>query len=179
MNITDLISRSLEYYDSNNEKYKDKFEHVRYTKFKFSNIDIEYSMIYLYDDNKKEIYKSRIELIGVFLTNSNIWTWGWAIPTLQKNLTTIIRKIWNYGAELNNELNYLKMELITSRFKISDVIQLDMHISIAAYLSKKPLIYKYYKYINIDNFNNDTDVFIDNQKTSDQYNIYYIFLLDI
>ena len=37
----------------------------------------------------------------------------------------------------------VKTELITSKFEISDPIQIDMHLAIVSYLSKSPLIFNY------------------------------------
>lgn len=176
MDNISLITTALEYYDSSNEIYEKLLKTVTYVKFVLSENDIEKDMIILYDDKKREIIRSTYEIIGLYNTNSNTWTWAWAISSFRKNSTNIVRKIWNYGAVLDPSVKYLKTELITSRFRIADKIQLDIHASIAAYLSKNPLVYKYYIYMNPKK---DSEGFVHlNANKSDDYTIYYMFLLD-
>lgn len=174
-----LVPDSLEYYDKNVEKYSHLFTNIKYIKFVGGATDMDFSYIYFYDDDRKEILHSRYENIGVYNNKSHTWTWAWSVPRFYKNTTHIARKIINYGMELNPESNFLKTELITSRFRISNFIQLDMHIAIASYLSKKPIVYKFYSY---SSFRADVDGLFDitniptNEK--EEYTIYYLFLLD-
>ena len=96
----------------------------------------------------------------------------------QKNNTKIVRKLFNYGAELDPDVKYLKTELITSRFRVSDQIQLDIHIGIASYLSKIPLVYQHRLYIQ-QKVDSDSFLLIkDNELESENYTIYFMFLLD-
>jgi hypothetical protein len=61
-----------------------------------------------------------------------------------KNSTYLSRKLLNYGLDIDNEeLIQLKSELITSRFKIKNTLQLDIHLALAGYLCKNPIIYKH------------------------------------
>ena len=53
---TDLVVNALEYYDKNNEKYKDFFKSIKYIKFKVEENDLEHNKIIMYDKNKKEIF---------------------------------------------------------------------------------------------------------------------------
>ena len=177
-----IITDALEYYDKYHEKYRDIYLHINYISFELSKKDLEPNIIILYDSELKEIFRSRFERIGILDLKSQIWTWAWARSDLQKNETTIIRKILFYGTELNPDINYLKTELITSRFKITNKIQLDIFCAISAYLSKKPKIFKYKIYGNtkiinkkfIDIINPDISI-----KTENIYEVIsYIFLLD-
>jgi len=177
MNGINLVTDALAYYDANNDKYQNSFKNVRYTKFIAATSDMEHNIIIMYDNDKNEIYRSRYEIIGLFNKNSSSWIWGWAIPSFRKNNTHIVRKIFNYGADLDPESKFLKLELITSRFRIADPIQLDMHVSIASYISKKPLIYNHYVY----NEQNDSDLYDIKQNSenkSDKHTIWFMFLLD-
>ena len=176
-NNVSLITNSLEYYDKNNEKYHNIIKPIKYVKFIPSESDLKYSTIILYDKNKNELFRSKYEIIGLFNSNTNIWTWSWSITRFRKNDTHIARKIWNYGAELDPETEFLKMELTTSRFRIADLIQLDMHIALASYLSKQPFVYKHYLYLNSRDYTKDNDLYNIEEK-SDSYVIYYLFLLD-
>jgi len=169
----DIIKSALEYYDKNSETYKHKFDDAVYVEFiKFTN-DTEHNIIKLYDKNKELIFTSKFEVLGILAYN--VWMWGWAMPRLRKNTTSIIRKIFNYGAELDPENLVLKTELITSRFRISSPIQTDIHVGIASYLSKKPLIYKHYS--DIIYYTEQFSKIIKNPKKG-AYIIHYLFLLD-
>jgi len=178
---TDLVVNALEYYDKNNEKYKDFLKSIKYIKFKVEENDLEHNKIIMFDKNKKEIFTSRYEVIGLYSSVSNMWIWGWSLPQYKKNTTTIVRKLWNYGAELDVNSHFLKRELITSRFRISDPIQLEIHTAIATYLSKKPLIYKHtikYDTVKDEDFVPVLDQNINKYNETSDYNTYYMFILD-
>jgi hypothetical protein len=180
MNNTSVITESLEYYDKNCEIYKNFDKDFKYIKYENSDNDIEHNLIIFYDKNKKELFRTRYEVLGLFINETQTWIWGWAVSHFTKNTTNIVRKIFNYGAELNPESSFLKTELITSRFRISEYIQLEMHVSIGSYLSKKPLIYKYKVY---NNYFLSDDGFIDIAKNSapdksNKYSEYYLIILD-
>jgi len=182
VNDMTLIKNSFEYYDKNNEKIGNKFDKVNYISFEINQKDLEHDIIIFYDVNLKELFRSRIEKIGIFDKISKIWTWAWAVSSFKKNETNIVRKILQYGTELDPSTIFLKTELITSRFRISNKIQLDMHCAIASYLSKKKQIYKYTifnllklidnKYIDIINpdYSKNEDVTFELE--------YFVFLLD-
>lgn len=177
MEYISLVTTALEYYDTNNETYSNTFKNVNYTTFVKANNDMEHNMIIFYDKNKKELFRSKYEIIGLHNTDSNTWTWGWAIPNFKKNNTNIIRRLWNYGATLDPNAKHLKSELITSRFRVANDAQLDIHISMASYLSKTPLIYKHY---HTSHQHSDADGYlnINVDKTGQQYTTYFMFLLD-
>jgi hypothetical protein len=111
---------------------------------------------------------------------------------MKKKNTTILRKILNYGIELEPTNNFLKTELITSRFRVTNKIQLDIYSAIVSYLSKKPRIIRIKLFNNIklteDINDKKKSILIDvteplldkNKKSEDQYRYteYYLFLLD-
>lgn len=177
MDNISLVTTALEYYDENNQNYINTFNDAIYIKYVEAKTDMDHNMIVFYDKNKKELTRSRYEVIGRYNTSSNIWIWAWAIPYYKKNNTNIIRKIWNYGAVLDPSIKYLKTELVTSRFRIADSIQLDIHASIASYLSKNPLVYKYIEY-DIPTVDDEGYIQIKNMVQTENYTIYYMFLLD-
>jgi hypothetical protein len=174
-----LISDSLEYYDSNSEKYSELFKKIKYVKFIDVIKDMDHNIMFMYDSNKNEIMKSRYEIIGVYNNKSRTWTWAWAIPRFRKNTTHIARKIINYGMDLDPESRFLKTELITSRFRITNPIQLDIHAAIASYLSRQYVVYKYISYINFTvDANGLVDITNIPKNNADEYSVYYMFLLD-
>jgi hypothetical protein len=179
MDNISLVTTALEYYDENTEKYKNAFRKAKYIKFISEDNDLTHNSIVYFDKDKKELFRSRYELIGIYNSYTNVWTWAWSITELKKKNTNIIRKVWNYGAELDPDAKYLKTELITSRFAISNLIQTDIHVSVASYLSKIPIVYSHY--VNIETTekpyeeNNLVDI---TKNQSENYSIYYMFLLD-
>ena len=177
----DIITDALEYYDKYQEKYRDEYININYISLEISDKDLEHNVIIFYDSELKEIFRSHYERIGILDLKSQIWTWAWANPDLRKNETNIIRKILFYGTELDPSMHYLKIELITSRFKITNKTQLDIFCAISGYLSKKTKIFSYKIYGNpkiIDNKYVDI-INPDIKETDNTYElISYIFLLD-
>lgn len=177
MDNISLVRNALSYYDANKEKYKKIFLNDEYFKIIKNKLDNEHNTIILYDENKKEIYKSRYEIIGIYDFPNSLWTWGWSIVDLRKNTTTIIRKVLQYGLELDPEDNFIKIELINSRFRVSTRTQLDIHLAIASYLSKKPIIYELVLDENMEPQNTDEDA-IHPINVTDKSISYFLFLLD-
>jgi hypothetical protein len=186
MNTNDitLINNSFEYFDKNNDKYKDKFIDVMYINLERNDNDLDHSILHFYNKNLKLLFSYKFERLGIYDTKSQIWSWAWTIPYFKKNETNIIRKILHYGTELDNTSIFLKTELITSRFRITNNCQLDMHCAIASYLSKKSLIYKFRIFSNPeiieDKFFNILYPKYTYEKDMDEiYEItYYVFLLE-
>jgi len=178
-----IIKNALEHYDNNRDKYDDFLKQIKYTRLdKTYTKDIERPIIHFYDKDKKEIFMSRYEEIGVYSGSSKIWAWSWAIPDATKNVTYLARKILNYGLDIEREGDlvdnlFLRTELITSRFRIDNIIQLDIHVAISSYITKMPMIIPcvisddlettYDKYMYPD----DISVTLPN-------NIMFIFILD-
>lgn len=176
MDIISLVTNSLEYYDQNDENHKYILKTAQYVKFIKAETDMEHNVVVFFNEDKKEFFRSRYEIIGLYDSDSNVWAWSWTIPRFQKNNTNIARKILNYGVLLDPNIGALKTELITSRFRISHHIQLDIHVAIAAYISKNKLIYKHYNYISKTP---DVDGYLHIGETLEEaHTIYYMFLLD-
>lgn len=170
----ELIKNALNYYDKNNQKYEDKFKNVRYVSSDYSDSkDTEQTIKYFYDENFKLLFKSRCEYIGILNEKYGIWSWAWSIGFFKKNETNIIRKILLYGTELDPKSMFLKSELISSRFKITNKIQLDIHLAIVSYLSKKSIVFcQNYSTKIIDN------KYIDIFDITNDVSKIYLFLLD-
>ena len=190
-----LVKEALEYFDSNQYKQEELVRKLKYVEFIDSDKDFEHNQIILYDDEFNKLDKTRYEYIGSYDSTTMIWSWAWAIPTMKKKNTTILRKILNYGVELEPTNNFLKTELITSRFRVTNKIQLDIYSAIVSYLSKKSRIIRIKIFINTkiredidDKDDKKKSILIDvteplinkNVKSVDQYRYteYYLFLLD-
>lgn len=142
MNI-DIIKNALEYYDKNKEKYESFLKKCIYYRREIYEEENINDIFIFYDKDKKEIYRTEYEVLGLFDTDLMLWSWGWSNPNLDKKSTYLISKILNYGIKLSSGDYFLKSELITSKFKISTKIQLDIHSAIASYLSKKDFILEF------------------------------------
>lgn len=162
-NIISLIPMALEYYDLNTEKYRSLKKKIKSHRIITSKSNLKRNTIVLYDGEGKELLTSEFEVCGIYNDAYKLWAWAWSRPNFSKNMTTISRKILNYGFDLTStESTVLKTELITSRFKISSPVQIDIHLALASFLSKNPLIF---------------ELEMQKNKMSPR-NIFYLFLTD-
>ena len=177
-NSINYVANSLQYYDENIEKYGPFLKKAKYMKLFVGNNN-EPDYLQLYDAKKNKIVSSKYEVIGSFNNISHTWTWAWSLPHLKKSTISISKKIINYGIDLGPESLFLKTELITSRFRITNPIQLDIHIALASYLSKQKVVFKYKAYLEpIVDDDNMLDLQNEPSESPDYYVIYYMFLLD-
>jgi hypothetical protein len=134
MNIefTEFVKKNLYNYDESNIKYD---SYISSKDIEYIETTDESSLIY----NKKDKYYKSV--LGIFDNETKIWVWGWAIPKLKTFQNEIIRKLLIYGLDIDlMEKNdaifyYVKTNLINSRFKVKNNIQLDILLS----MSKKIL----------------------------------------
>lgn len=177
-NYIDIITNGLEYYDKNNEKFERIKSKMKYYKLSISKSDLDHSKITFFDKHKKKLFTSRYEIIGTYNKFTSTWIWAWSNPSFYKNTTYISKKILNYGIDIPPKHNdLLKMELITSRFQISNRIQIDLHVSLASYLSKNEFVFDIgYKDSYIADF---TEIKrFDESKDKEDFVAMYLFLLD-
>ncbi len=148
--LNTLIDKSFNFYDYQNNKYKEYLneDDITVTRdkniIKFNNLDKEF----------------KYELLGMFDNTTNIWMWGWMIPDFLYNETNLVRKLLNYGLKISpsiitpisDEKLYLKTQMVNSRFLLNGQFQLDLHLAIASYLVKDSIkfIYNKKKYLNKD-----------------------------
>jgi hypothetical protein len=141
-NYKTFITDSLSEYDKNMKEQHKLLKNAEYFQFTNSNDNTENDKITFYDDNNIKILEANYEVIGTYNALYALWTWAWGNPAFDKKWTRIITKILNYGFSLDPKKNYhLKLELVNSRFIISDQIQIDIHLAIASALSKIKYIY--------------------------------------
>jgi hypothetical protein len=140
MENKELIINALNYYDKNCENTNNIFKNVEYYSFVISKNDLEHSVLIFYDNDKKKLFESRFEVISVFLPKVDIWVWGWSLPLIRKNQSGLIKKVLNYGLDLDQNHKLLKSSLTTSRLKVDNNIQLDINIAIASYISKSKTV---------------------------------------
>jgi hypothetical protein len=135
MDFSDLIKKSLEYYDSQNDKNK---KYIENTKIIFSGEDNQISLI---DQDENILLDCNYEILGLFDNQTNVWLWAWLLPFLNSNDTIISRKLLDYALKLEPQSNsydhyYIKSQLLNSRITIEDSIELDIHLALSSYLIK-------------------------------------------
>lgn len=135
MDFSDLIKKSLEYYDSQNDKNK---KYIENTKIIFSGEDNKISLI---DQDENILLDCNYEILGLFDNQTNVWLWSWLLPFLNSNDTIISRKLLDYALKLEPQSNsydhyYIKSQLLNSRITIEDSIELDIHLALSSYLTK-------------------------------------------
>lgn len=142
MTPQELITTSLKYFDGLQENIKNYTKKFKYIKVTHAKNDLEYNKMHFYDENKKLVIESDYEILGIYFIKPGLWVWSWAVPTNYFNLANTSRKILNYGLDMvpNIEDLLIRSELITSRFRITNSIQLDIHLALAVYLSKIPFL---------------------------------------
>ena len=180
-----IVTEALEYYDKNNKQFNKVFAKVKYFKLINSNLDTEHNKIIFFDKNKQELFKSKYEMIGKYYNDSQTWIWAWSIPRYNKNTIYTIKKLLNYGIDIppTADIRFLKSELVTSRYRVTDLIQLDIHASLASYIAKIPMIFKFpvIPEINIRSRPRDQLIKVikeDELLEIEDYHINYMYLLD-
>jgi hypothetical protein len=179
-NFNPIIKNSLEYYDSFQPKIQEILNKIEYIKI-INGVNINDEYIF-YEKNDKPFFKSRIEILGMFVPQDNSWKWSWSIPFAKFHNTLISRKILEYAFTLNslNDL-YLKSTLINSKLLIKNQYQIDIYIALASMLSKKPFIIRLYLYPNI-NENVTEEIYyykdIINKPDKDKFISIYVMVID-
>ena len=142
-NFRVFITDSLEKYDKNNDFYDNMFKNIHSVKYIMNDSEIDYDQVLFYDKDGKKIIEANYEIAGTYFVKKMVWVWPWSDATYNKKLITKSKNLLLYGLKLSSEQNFsLKLELINSRFLISDPIQIDIHLAIASELSKNPCIFR-------------------------------------
>lgn len=119
---------------------------------------------------KKILLESSFEIMGLYLPKNNMWKWSWSIPSIHKKYTFISRKILEYAFNLHHTKEFpLRSDLINSKIKINNDLQLDIRIALSSYIGKQPLIFKFYNKIDDvqfkepENNNSQTEIFFNSK----------------
>jgi hypothetical protein len=130
-----VIRNSLEYYDSFQPKIQKILNKIEYIKV-INGINVNDEYVF-YDSNDKPFFKSKIEMLGMFIPQDNSWKWSWSIPFAKYQNTLISRKILEYAFTLDSSTDlHLKSTLINSKLIISNQYQIDIYLALASMLSK-------------------------------------------
>jgi len=167
-----IVSDALKYFDQCNEKYKRLADSIKYWhQLDKSPADTDTSpRIFVFTDGeKKEVFRSRVEMLGRY--NNFLWEWGWCLADMPNSYLKTIRTVLLYGTDIDTfthkKNKFLKSELTTSHYKITDVTQIEIHCAIAMYLSKKKLVIP----VNLKQHTIDFSDF-------PQHDTFYMFIMD-
>lgn len=174
-NFSQLVMNAFDYFDTNKEKYEGLSKKFKYYRPEYYDNDVDQNYIHFFDKSQKEIFKSKYAIIGQYFISSKTWIWAWAVPKLSKKETIFARKILNYGFDLTSENITLKTALITSRFRITNLVQLEFYLALSSYLAKMPFVYG----ITLESWDTETQLGKLGTKSADTNNITeYYFLYD-
>ena len=140
--ITDLIKKSLIYFDNQNNKYN-KF--LKNTKIHIN----EKKILNIKDDkNIDDSLKFETEILGIFNHQPNVFLWSWSLPYLATNETKISKELLNYGLKLEPSSNtvshfFLKSLLVNARNYIESDFDLDLILALSSYILKEKYSFIY------------------------------------
>jgi len=163
-----IIRDSLESYDINQMKYNKIINKIKFIEFKNNENVLDQDYIIFYDKNYNKIHESSYQIFGIYMPQTQMWKWSWAIPSILKKHTYISRKILEYAFDLDVSQYILKSELINSKIKIENDLQLDIHTALSSYIAKQPFVFKWYnRYSNGEEENEDEDESSNNESSND------------
>jgi hypothetical protein len=143
--LSDTVKKALDYYDNQQMKYR----HLINNQNSYYNIP-DNSIIF--NDINEEYYS---ELLGYYDNLNGIWIWGWVLADFNYKDTPVCKDLLDYGLKLEpssstREQIMIKGILVNSRIKIDEQVQLEINISIYAYLIREriKLIYAKKKYLD-------------------------------
>lgn len=142
MNISDVISKALEDYDSVKPIIKHLQKNASFQIVYPSNPDIQRS-VYRFTDKitNNLILESESELLAIYYKKYNVWSWAWANTSLSEGDTYFSKQLVEHAIRLKSDMSYIKSLLITSRGLIKDDIQIDINLALAASIIKQPFIF--------------------------------------
>lgn len=140
--LTQLMKNALKNYDNQNIKYK---KYISDT-----NININRDNITINFNNLNE--KFEYQILGCYFLEEKTWVWGWMFPHFTSNEIILSRKLLDYGLKQNVDniekkifdyQNYIKTQLVNSRFIINKNFQLDINLAICSFLLKDKISFIY------------------------------------
>lgn len=146
LSLNEYIKKALVYYDKINTKYNNLI--------KSTNIDFNDPSTIIFKNNDIE-EKYEYEILGYFDNTTKIWLWGWIIPNLTSDMTSISRELLEYGLKLepttiNEEHVLIKSLLVNSRILIEEDTTLGINLAIYSYLSRIKYLFIYPQRIYLD-----------------------------
>ncbi len=139
------LKNILEQYDLNLLKINEKYNYTEIDNIiiiENENIDKHNNLKIIYKDKTEKYIE--YEILGIYDKKTDIFTWSWAIPEINKKNTIIIRKLWNYISTVDiNEITNIeevKHYLLHSQISVSEYYILELCLACCMYIIKKNYI---------------------------------------
>jgi hypothetical protein len=143
--IRNLITDSLEYYDKCLIR-NDTHDMVNFIK-SMPYADAKKDILLMQNENNTDLLIYDAEIIAIVDFRNKILRHAWGEVTVKNNITQTSRRALMYGLDINDNMNpyatYLKKKLITPYVKVYKTLNIEITISILAYLMKCTNIYLY------------------------------------
>lgn len=136
-----IVPNALEYYDGVNNNYRSIFRKIASYRHQVSTDPKIPNVMSFYDRENKILGSSAYQVLGVYSAQHRLWAWAWSIPNYPAKAINLSRKLLTYG--LDNEDANIRSELVTSRFSVTHPMNLDIHLAVAAYLTRSVLYAAY------------------------------------
>jgi hypothetical protein len=145
MKWEDIIPDTLIYYDKNHKKRdflsklitnNNQVETIIKNIFGSGNLD-NHQIILKYQNLTVTL---EYEVICVYSETVKTWIWGWAYPILNPRFCEVAKKIFIHGFNMDSDDIDLKTFLVTSRFFVKNIINLDIYLSYIANIVNNPYI---------------------------------------
>jgi len=175
--VKSALRNILGNHDVNKSKISKKFENQKYYKVIYNKTEMNDIMIY--DEKKKLIAKSKIQLLAIYMPNIKLWKWGWSLIMNKKNIY-VSTKILSYVLDIEeNDKLFLREPLINSNITINSQLELDLLIGMSSYITKQNCIMGFYTIPEEE----QEDGFFNIKKVEDKvdkndYMIFYYILMD-
>ncbi|XWV26119.1 hypothetical protein QJ857_gp0961 [Tupanvirus soda lake] len=143
MNVQDIISKALIYYDSAQPviRYLKKYTH---NDGKKTNNDNQRSIfIFREKGTEKVILETEVEILAIYYDKHKFWSWAWSQVGLINSENYLAKEILLYALKLGSDLSYIKSILTTSRGVIKDTTQIDINLAIGSSIIKQPYIFPF------------------------------------
>jgi hypothetical protein len=146
-----LIRNSLTNYD----RYAAKraFIDNLIPEIKESTTDLERDVILFKNSDGNVIFNSEFEYVGTYIITVKYWSWSWSNIKYGKKNTVLIRKILNYGFNIDYKLfPNIKKRIISSNFFLVCHMQLDNILAHIQEITKNPYIIPLHSKEGTDNY---------------------------
>jgi hypothetical protein len=177
-NTKQIFKNILEQYDNNKLKIDKQLTNLKYFKIISNSKSNEMPEITLYDNKKKEILKSKYQLLSIYMPNLKLWKWAWSLPIVSKGHSYVSRKILDYALNIDNiNILFMREPLINSNIIIENDLELELLIGMSSYLTKQNFIKGFY-YVNENENILNNIAKIEASDDVKNYMIHYYILMD-
>jgi len=155
-------ARAYEYFDKQNEKFKNIFDNDISIEFLKNSVNLQMLRLEIFKNNNK-IGHADCSTIGIFNTENSTWYWSWCLAFNNKNENYLSKKILDYAFNINIDIDDItktvddtifKSELLNSKIYMENPsMEIEKFLAISMYI----LGADYYYIVPIENINVKTN----------------------